>query len=229
MWDSYYYRKAIHRHWYSRYRLRLYTIFVFILLLIVGAVTIALDLLDANKKVPPPTSKLQTSVVANPLTTITTPYFTFKDTGKWILDKNFSTPTKFVYTKFDGLLAQYELYIYVNQVPIPNDLVTTRVLPVRIVNNNSFDVTTVSNPCVSYYAPGDPKVAKIIQINVANMFCNPDSEQYKVVVSQITGNYQLPMMRADGTPVQFIIIYYDGTQQPGQLPLINLMNTFTSR
>ena len=227
MWDAYYYKKAIRRPRYAKYRTRLYIGIIFIVLLVAAAVYVWLDL-RTNKPQPSAFSKVQSVVVGNQLNTFKSPYFTFQDTGKWDLDSQ-STPSKFIYTKFLNLVPQYQLTIYVNEVPIPLDLATNRSVPVRIVNGDSFDVTTVSYDCSRYIDSANAARLQQVTVNGAGMLCDPDSSQYKVQVSQVTGDYRLPLHRADGTPLQLIIIYYDETGAGDPNKLISLLNTFKTR
>ena len=174
----------------------------------------------------PKVSALQDTQISSPMTTFTSPYFQFQDTGKWVFDKADSTPNKFIYTKYNGQEIEHQLIIYVNQVPIPLDLATPRVLPVRIVNDNSFEVTGVSDPCSNQYAPGEPHRVEELAINGADMLCDPDNSQYFVVVSQIGGNYQLPLKRANGAAIQLVITYKDVGLDAQPDSLMNIASSF---
>jgi hypothetical protein len=58
------------------------------------------------------------------------------------------------------------------------------------------------------------------------MLCDPDSSQFKVVLAEINGDYQLHMQRKDGTPISFVITYRDLRLEPGTDSLIRVANTF---
>src|SRR6266576_925891 len=64
-------------------------------------------------------SGVQNSVINGDQTTFTNDYFTFKDSGSWIIDKNNTTAQKIVYHKFNKNVLQAEMIIYINQDPIP--------------------------------------------------------------------------------------------------------------
>lgn len=223
MRDSYTYRKTVRRHHHLVFRRR--ALVALSILIVVGILVAAifLDLHRNTKK--PDISKVQTEKVSDNMSTFRSPYFQFRDTGKWVLDQN-STSQKFIYSKFQGLLPQHQLIVYVNQVPIPRFLAVSRVLPVRIVNGNSFNVTSVSSHCGSTYGPQEPHRVKTVSINEANMLCDPDMAQYTVILSQINGDYQLHLQRLDGTPVTLIITYLDGTLAPEPSTLLRLANSF---
>jgi hypothetical protein len=153
------------------------------------------------------------------------PYFKFQDTSKWVLDKARSTPDTFIYTKFRKLDVMAQMIVYVNHVPIPLYLATPRVLPVRPVNDNSFDVTVTSDPCGKTYGTELHKV-KIVTINYAQMLCDPDSPQYYVQLAMISGDYRLNLKRADGTPIQFVITYKETTPDIKPQTLIRVAKSF---
>lgn len=227
MRDSYVYRKTVRRHHYSIYRRRL--IIAFCAIILVGLVSAALffDLLHNNKK-KSEISKVQTQQIGDNLQVFRSSYFQFRDTGKWVLKTDESNANKYIYYKYKGLNVEHQLIVYVNQVPIPLYLAVARALPVRVVNNDSLDVTTISEPCGREYAPGELHKIKTVSINQAQMLCDPDTPQYSVVLSQIDGNYQLNLRRTDGTPVQLVVTYRDLRLSPGPDTLINIAKNFQS-
>ncbi|MBI5906942.1 hypothetical protein HY857_02700 [Candidatus Saccharibacteria bacterium] len=224
MRDSYTYRKTVHRHHYLAFRRR--ALMALSVLVIVGilAGVLFLDLSPAPQK--PETSKVQTAQVSSDMSTFRSSYFQFRDSGKWVLKADESSANKYIYYKYKGLNVEHQLIVYVNQVPIPLYLATARVLPVRIVNNDSLDITTVSEPCVSHYVGSELHKIKTVSINQAQMLCDPDTPQYSVVLSQIDGNYQLNMTRTDGSPVKLVITYRDLRLNPGPDTLINIAKNF---
>lgn len=173
-----------------------------------------------------PVSAATTTTVVGSMETFTGPYFQFQDTGKWSFDKHDSTNSKYVYQKYNRNELEHELDVYVNQVPIPLDLAVPRVLPVRIVNRNSLDITNVSGPCGSLYGPGELHQVKEKVVNGATMLCDPDNPNYDVVLSEINGDYQLSMIRPNGTPIQFVIIYKDLGLAPQPDSLLNIASSF---
>lgn len=206
--------------------MRLNIVVGFVLLIIIIGLGIIYDLHNSDTHKPQPVSKLQTETISSGINTFHTQYFKFQDTGKWAQDVPDSTANKFIFFKYNGLDVQYELSVYVNQTPIPLYLASSRVLPVRLVNNNSFDVTDVSDLCAKSYAPAQLGKEEIVNINGANMLCDPDTPQYTVELALIGGNYQLNLQRKDGTPIQFVITFRDLTMDPGPDTLIQVANTF---
>lgn len=174
-------------------------------------------------------SKVETTEITGNKKTFYNDYFQFQDTGQWIIDKNNSTPTKFVYHKFRKNVLEHEMMVYINQVPIPLYLEVPKVLPVRIVNNNAFQVTSVSDPCVSKYAKGELHKVKEVTINGATMLCDPDSPQFSVVISEINGDYRLHLKRPNGAPIQFVITYKDLGLAPLPDSLLNVASSFQTR
>lgn len=196
-----------------------------VLVLAIAALLIWIDN-NRNQNQPSPVSTLQTYTVSGTANTFTSTYFKFKDNGKWVFDKKDSTSSKFVYFKYLGNEVQHELEVYVNQLPIPSYLGTSRMLPVRIVNNNSFDATVVTNECSSYYPPKAPHQEKNLTIEGSTMFCNPGSGDYSVILSQIGGDYKIKLRRSNGDTAQYIIIYRDLTLDPGPGIVKNIAETF---
>lgn len=172
-----------------------------------------------------PVTTAQTRVISASTQTTISPYFQFQDSAKWDLLQNDSNATTFVYARYRGSQPQQLLYVYVNRVPIPLDLATSYVLPVRVSNNNSFDVTSVSGPCLKSYG-GQPYKVKEVTIQLATMLCDPSNAEYSVQLAQIGGNYQITMRRPNGQPIQFIIIYKDVTGGTQPDSLLNIANSF---
>jgi hypothetical protein len=63
----------------------------------------------------------------------------------------------------------------------------------------------------------------------ATMLCDPDSTLYKVVLSEINGNYQLHLKRPNGQPLQFVIVYEDDGISPQPDSIMNIANSFKTR
>ncbi|MBI4033795.1 hypothetical protein HY379_02230 [Candidatus Saccharibacteria bacterium] len=227
MADKYTYRKLVHRHWYGKFRLRRRFVILFALILTVAAVVVAIDVTrnDASK---PQTSATEDIEISDNIKTFQTDYFSFRDNGNWVLNKRESTPTKFVYNKFRGVQPQHQLTVYMNEEPIPLFLAGSRVVPVRVVNNNTLDVTSVYGPCGSTYKPGELHKVKVVTIEGADMLCDPDTPQYSVVLAEVNGNWRLDMQRRDGSPVIFVITYRDQTLKPGPESVLRIAESFKS-
>jgi DNA repair exonuclease SbcCD nuclease subunit len=121
------------------------------------------------------------------------------------------------------------MIVYINQDPIPLYTAVPRALPVRVVNNNSFQVTNVSSPCVDQYAKGELHKVKEVQINNATILCDPGSPQYFIILSEVNGDYHIHLKKADGTPVEFVITYKDDGLDPTPTSIINIANSFKTR
>ncbi|MBA3757478.1 hypothetical protein H0X09_01270 [Candidatus Saccharibacteria bacterium] len=173
-----------------------------------------------------PVSQARVTEVSSVLKTFRSGYFQFKDTGNWVLTQKESTESKFIYYKYRGLLVEHQLIVYVNQIPIPLYLAAGRALPVRIVNSDSFDVTSVSEPCGKSYEQGELPKVRSISINQATILCSPDTPLYSVVLAEIGGDYKLNLRRSDGSPAQLIITYRDLTLDPKQDTIKNIARSF---
>jgi hypothetical protein len=224
---AYMHHKPVKRSPYSSFRRYLFLVIVTVVIIGGTGYLIYASLRGTPKS--SSISKVENTQITDNKTTFTDTYFQFQDTGTWVVDKNNSTDTKRVYHKFRKNVLEHELVVYINQVPIPLYLEVPRVLPVRIVNNSGFQVTNVSNPCVSQYAKGELHKVKEVQINNATMLCDPDSSQYSVVISEINGDYQLKLKRPNGTPIQFVITYKDVGLSPIPDSLINIASSFQTR
>jgi hypothetical protein len=194
----------------SRLRFFLAATVLLLVAIIAGAIIYDISRSDNTR---PLNSKAQIKSITGSLRTFYSPYFRFQDTGKWVQNVKESSVNKYIYYKYNGLQIVAQLVVYVNQVPISLYLATSRVLPVRIVNSNSFDVTSISGPCGLTYGAKELHKVKNIIINGAAMLCDPDTPQYTVVLSEIGGNYQLKMHRLSGAPVQLVITYRDYNAQ----------------
>jgi hypothetical protein len=223
---GYIYRKPVKRSQYSNFRR--YLLFSIVLLGLLGA---AAYFIYSGLHTPSasPTSAVQNTTVSGAQQTYTNEFFRFKDTPSWVIDKNNTTADKLVYHKFNKNILQAEMIVYINQDLIPLYTAVPRVLPVRIVNNNGFQTTEVSNPCVSQYAKGQPHKVMPVSINGASMLCDPDSPQYFVIISEIGGDYHLHLKTAAGKPIQFVITYKDDVDANTPTNILNIGNSFQTR
>lgn len=225
MADLYKYRKPVRRHWYRKFRLRLRFIISVVVIILLSLLILGIDLYQKNKP-KTETSAAEKVHISSIITTFHTPYFEFQDSGKWVLFKKDSSKSKFVFYKYRGLQPQQQLVVYINQQPIPLYLATSRVVPVRIVNENSLDVTNIYGPCGAQYQAGDLHKVKTMDIQGAKMLCDPDTPQYSVVLSEMNGNWQLNMKRKNGSAISFVITFKDMTFNPGPESILRIANTF---
>ena len=201
---------------------------IFSLIIAVAAAALIVDLIRSDSS-QPETSAVENIAIEDSQITYKTDYFTFQDTNKWVLDKRTSSKTKFIYTSFRGVMPQYQLAIYVNEKPIPLYTTVSRILPVRLVGGSTLDVTNVYGPCISEYKPGELHKVKTVTIQGAQMLCDPDTPQYSVVLSEVNGDWQLDMKRADGSVANYTIIYHDLTFDPSPDTILHIAKTFKSQ
>ena len=225
MADRYIFRKPVRRHRYSAVRRRLVVSATLLALVIAGSIWIFFGSNNSGNQTPA-ISDISQQVISDQTNTYITSYFQFQDTGKWVLDKNSSTPNTFHYLKYRGQVLENQLIIYVNHEPPSGDIATLRVLPVRIAGNETFETTGVSDPCGNQYAKGESHAVKIVTINGASMYCDSDTPLYSVVISEIGGDYHLNLRRPDGSSTKFIIVYRDMTLQPNSNSLLKIANSF---
>jgi hypothetical protein len=152
-------------------------------------------------------------------------YFEFSDTNNWEYAPNDSTSNKLTYLLYNGGTPESSLTVYVNQTPVNDDLVATRVLPVSIVGDDSLSVGDISVTCGSLYG-SEPKVVKTVSIGGTNFLCVPDSPEYLVIAGQTGGSYILSLRRSNGQMANYIIIYRDLSVNPNPQPFIDVMQTF---
>lgn len=227
MTQKYTYRKRVFRD--SSYRTKKWLTAALLLALLIGGASwyIYQNTKQANKGSNSVTSGVQNEVISDNSIVYTSPYFKFADTGaKWAQVKNQqNSPNIFIYDKFNGQTLLGEMTFYINQEA---DQINgyTRVLPVRLVNDNSFEVTGVSDPCVSQYAPTEAKFPKVIKFNGALMKCNPTTGLYTVIVSEIGGDYHLHLKRSGGLPIQLEIIFSLNGLDPTVVNFRDIMNSF---
>ncbi len=224
MRELYIHQRSMHRRRYSKFWHRVAAFGLLAASILAIGAFIFFDSRSGGQ--PSSTSKPEKSVIADTLTTFKSPYFEFQDTGKWVLDQKNSTPTKFTYIKFHGEDVRAQLIIYIDETPIPLNLASSRVLPVRVVGYNSLDATSISGRCLDQYQAGELHKVKIVNIDGANMLCDPDSSAYTIVLAEINGDYKLNLKRTDGTPLQAVVTFRDVTLDPKPDSLLQIAKTF---
>jgi hypothetical protein len=166
------------------------------------------------------------STIAGPQT-IKSAYFQFASSDKWVYAPNDSTANKLSYLLYENGVPAHMVTVYVNQVPLMNDLAVTRALPVQIANGNSLNPTgDISDPCGNLYKPTDLKRIKLMSVSGTNMWCVPDSPQFLTIVGQVGGDYNLMLKRSNGSTARYIIIYHNLSATPDPTPFTRIMKTF---
>jgi hypothetical protein len=224
---GYVYRRPVKRSQYSNFRR--YVFFTIILAALLGA---AGYFIYSGLRTAPsssPLSKVQNTVVNGNEQTYTNDYFTFKDSPTWVLAKNNSSASRVVYHKFNKNVLEAEMIVYINQDPIPLYSAVPRVLPLHIINDNSFQPTNVSQSCGGQYPKGQPHKVMPITINGARMLCDPDSPQYFIILSEIDGDYHLHLKTSAGKPIEFVITYRDDIDSNSPDAIINIASSFHTK
>lgn len=222
--SPYKYRKPVGRSHFSIFRG--YVFIAAVLIVLVGGIAYFIYSGTHGKTPAASNSAVQNTVITTAMTDYQGPYFKFQDSGdKWVLNQAVSNADKYIYVKYHGENHVAQMTIYVNQVPQPLYLSVSRVLPVRIVNDNSFQVTGVSDDC-SYKEAGQPHHIENVTINGATFLCDPDTPQYTVVLSAVGGDYRLQLKRPDSTPIQFVIVYQYLELTPTPDSIVNIASSF---
>jgi Tfp pilus assembly protein PilE len=226
--SAYVYRKPVRRPRHAQLRRRL--IITVLILVPFIAVAVYIYLGYHNTKQPSAvTSKVENTQITGQKHTFTNDYFKFEDTDTWVVKKDETNANRLTYIKFRKNQQLAEMIVYINQVPAPLNLEVPRVVPVRIVNDNSLLATAVSNPCLTAYAKGEPHKVKEVTIAQTTMLCDPDSPQYYMIFGEAGGDYQLNMKLSSGKRVQLIITYKDEGLDPQPDSPINIANSLRMR
>lgn len=185
--------------------------------------------LDAkkNNSFVPQSSNIRDTYVSGAVKTFKNADFQFKDDANWVLSAKDSGSGKYTYLQYRGRQIDHQLIVYVNRTPIPLELATARVLPVKIINNNSgLEALTVSEHCVKSYGARELHRVQDKKIQNSLMLCDPDTPSYSVVVSEVGDDYRLKLKKPNGSDVQFVIIYKNQKLNPDAEKLIKITNGF---
>jgi len=224
MAQRYEFNKRSKRHPRRVFRRRLFFTAVALALTGVGVFALTYDIATEEPEIQ--TSSVVQSEVAESINTFKSPYFQFSDRGNWIHSKTDSTEKEFVYYKYRGAAIEHRLTVHVDVTPIPTYLAATRVLPVRIVNNNRLEANAVAGPCSQVYKKEDLRNIKEVIIQGATMMCDPDSPLFTVALAEVDGNYNLDFRRSNGLPMQIVITYQDMRLDPDSLTISQVAKTF---
>jgi hypothetical protein len=226
MTKPYGYGKRV-RSYYSALSRR-YLYWILALVFIVGALAgVALyDLYHSNSS-EQPISSITNRVIAGNTEVFKTPYFKFQDGGKWVLSGKETKPaSQYVYYKYNGLNIEHRLSIYINQVPPPLYLASSRAISVYKVNDNSFDIANISGPCAIAYGQGELHKVKEVSISQTRILCDPDTPQYTYLVGEVDGDYRLKLKSGSGAPIQIVISYRDMALDPNHNTIKNVVSSF---
>ena len=224
---GYVYRRPVKRSHYGNFRRQMFITLLF--LIAFGAVGYFIYTGMHRQSVKTATSNVENTQITGNKKTFYNDYFKFEDTDSWVIKKDETSATKITYLKYHKNQQLAEMIVYINQIPAVLNLAVPRVVPVKIVNDNSLEADSVSDPCLSAYAKGD--LHKVREISIANttMLCDPDSPQYYMVFGEINGDYRLNLKTSNGKPIQFIITYKDQSLNPAPTTPLNIANSFQTR
>jgi hypothetical protein len=200
-----------------------------LIIAILGAGIFLCDFYHTKQTPQTPTTKTTIKKITFEDKSFSTPYFSFKDSATWNFISSQSTANKFVFQKYlsRSSLVQHQLIVYINTTPPPLDLATSRVLPVEInEDGKSFKASKVSDHCGSSYGPSEIHRISIRQIEGAKLLCDPDQGQFRVIFSQVGGDYNLRLKRGDATVANYIIIYQNQKIDPNSDTLMQIANSF---
>lgn len=153
-------------------------------------------------------------------------YFEFSSGDNWTFDQHDSSANKLMYLlhQDDEVAGSFEVYI--NQVPITQNLATSMVLPVQISGNHFSSIGAVSEPCGNTYKANAPKDIEEVSLSSTSMLCVPDTSQYTVILGRVGGDYNLKMTRSNSEMANYIIIYRSSSFTPSAASFLNLLSTF---
>jgi len=153
------------------------------------------------------------------------PYFVFHDLPGWTVDHQ-STAHLAIYERHNNGTLTQRFKIYIDTSPDIAEVAASRVLPVRIVNHESLNAGSVSAECKNFL-PLSQMTMAIAEVNGVSMPCDPQADNYSVVLAQIGGDYQIKLNHAH-SPTNYIFVYYDFRSTPQPDDLIRLINSLKS-
>jgi len=224
---GYVYRRPVKRSHYGNFRRQM----LITLLFLAGFAAVGYFIYTGLTRQPAKTatSAVENTQITGSKQTFFNDYFQFEDTDKWVIKKDETNASKITYLKYRKNQQLAEMIVYINQTPAILNLAVPRVVPVKIVNNNSLDANSVSDPCLKTYAKAELHKVKEVTIANATFLCDPDSPQYYLVFAEVNGDYRLNLRLSSGKPVQFIITYKDTALNPLPEAPLNVANSFRTR
>lgn len=170
-----------------------------------------------------------TSVQSANVSVYRTEYFQFQAPKDWKSVVSESTDKKFVYLKNSDTQITQKLEIYVNRPKTDREanFNLTRVVPVDISTlGNLIKTGNVSDHCgESFPADGNRDPRRITHDEVS-FVCNPDSQQYTILVGEKDGSEDLSVKLSDGREITLVIVFSDLTAYPNTGDLYNIISSF---
>ncbi len=213
----------------ERFTWHLKLLLILLIVVVLGSGVFLYDFYHKKQNPQTPTTKTTIKKITFEDKNFSTAYFSFKDSEAWNFIDSQSTANKFVFQKYlpKSTLVQHQLIVYINTTPPPLDLAASRVLPIEINDDGkTFKVSQVSDHCGTSYKPGEIHRVSTRQISGATLLCDPDQGQFRVVFSQIGGDYNLKLKRDNGTTANYIIIYQNQKIDPNSDTLMQVGDSF---
>jgi len=199
---------------------------VFVGITLVIVIVLIYIFLDAIKSSPDSvvTSGKEESILAPNIKTLKSPYFQFQAAQDWVEVPSANTPKTYVYRQLNRQLIKRELQISVNIEKPPEK--ATRVLPVS-VQDNKLVLGVVSEPCSKApgFSSGPDNPNNIIWQSIP-IICNPDSNDFSVIVDTAKAQPGIRMQRPDGSTIVYRIYYIDLSAVPQTKDLFDILNSF---
>lgn len=169
-----------------------------------------------------------TSVQSANVSVYRTKYFQFQAPQEWVSVENESTDKKFVYLKKTEAQFLQKLVIYVDRPTTDReaDFKLTRVLPVQISElGNLIQQSNVSDHCNNSFPKDGYRDPRRITHNEVSFVCDPDSQQYSILVGEIGGSEELEVNTSDGSKIKLVIVFSDLTAYPNTGDLYNIVSS----
>lgn len=204
----------------------------FVILLILGAVAIAVDwMLSKNNSSSTVTSNVSITSVQSVNTSVyKTAFFQFEATDAWELVDSESSEHKFVYVKYTGTLVTQKFEIIINRPKINReaDFDITRVVPVQVSEEGNFvRKGEISGHCNDSFPKDANRDPRRITHNSVSLVCSPDSQQYDVVFGEENGSEDIALTTSGGEEISFFAVYSDLTAYPSSGELYDIISSLT--
>jgi len=185
--------------------------------------------LEASDNEPIISQETRSTVKSTTVSSFRSPYFQFQASEDWALVTNESTDDTFVYIKNTGELITQKLVVYINRdvEPRERDFKITNVLPVEVNPlGSSLILGEVSDHCNESFPNDGNRTPRRIEHENVEFVCNPDSQQYNILVGELDGNEQLNVVTEEGKEIALTIVYSDLTAYPRPGDIENILTSF---
>ncbi|GAC1391584.1 MAG: hypothetical protein NVSMB46_04680 [Candidatus Saccharimonadales bacterium] len=199
-----------------------------VLIVLVGAVGIAADIIRNNRHKDQPVSQQTTIIQQLPVNVLRSQYFQFQASTGWVEVQSAHIPNEFVYRNISNNQTKQELDIYVNQ--LPTNILAEYVAPVQVIGSNHFVASTVSNHCnTSLPANNQKRIPTQVAFQKVTFICNVDGTDFTAIAGETNGTPLITLNRINKTSATYYIVYKDITVSPNLQTFATILNTFVSR